>query len=69
MSFFSNKNFGHGGDLGSTNGGEFTKINLAWLNWWLKGDTGATGKGVLVGSSCKYCTDRNWEYKSANIPQ
>lgn len=67
--FFSNKNFGHGGDLGSTNGGEFTKINLAWLNWWLKGDTGATGKGVLVGSSCKYCTDRNWEYKSANIPQ
>jgi hypothetical protein len=66
--FISNKNMGHGGDLGSTNGGEFTKINLAWLNWWLKGDTGATGKGVLVGSTCKYCTDNNWEVKSANIP-
>jgi len=66
--FISNKNFKHGGDLGNTNGGEFTKINLAWLNWWLKGDTGATGKGVLVGSTCKYCTDSNWEVKSANIP-
>ena len=66
--FFSNKNFGHGGDLWNQYGGEFTKINLAWLNWWIKGDTGATGKGVLVGSGCKYCTDSNWEVKSANIP-
>ncbi|HMA63554.1 MAG: hypothetical protein ACM31E_08290 [Fibrobacterota bacterium] len=67
--FISNKNMGHGGDLGGAtgNGGEFTKINLAWLNWWLKGDTGATGKGVLMGSTCKYCTNSNWEIKSANI--
>ncbi|NLE02679.1 MAG: alpha/beta hydrolase [Fibrobacter sp.] len=66
--FISHKNMGHGGDLGSSYGGEFTKINLAWLNWWLKGDTGTTGKGVLVGSTCTYCTDNNWEIKSANIP-
>lgn len=66
--FISNKNMGHGGDLWSANGGEFTKIHLAWLNWWLKGDTGATGKGVLVGSTCTYCTNSNWEVKSANIP-
>lgn len=66
--FFSNKYFGHGGDLWNKNGGDFTRINLAWLNWWLKGDTGATGKGVLVGSGCKYCTDNNWEVKSANLP-
>ncbi len=66
--FFSYKLKGHGGDLWDANGGHFTKINLAWLNWWLKGDTGATGKGVLVGSSCKYCTDSNWEVKSANLP-
>lgn len=65
--FFS-KALGHGGDLFSANGGDFTKINLAWLNWWLKGDEGATGKGVLVGASCKYCTDSAWEVKSANIP-
>ncbi len=66
--FFSNKNFGHGGDLWSPYGGDFTKINLAWLNWWLKGDIGTTGKGYLVGSGCRYCTDFNWEVKSANIP-
>lgn len=31
-------------------GGDFTKINLAWLNWWLKGDLTAAGKGLLVGA-------------------
>src|SRR6188768_3784879 len=62
------KNIGHGGDLGSARGGDFTKINLAWLNWQLKGDVGATGKGVLVGSSCAYCSNSQWEVKSKNIP-
>ena len=65
--FFS-KNIGHGGDLGSARGGDFTKINLAWLNWRLKGDEGATGKGVLVGASCTYCSNSAWEVKSKNIP-
>jgi hypothetical protein len=65
--FFS-KNIGHGGDLFTTRGGDFTKINLAWLNWWLKGDETATGKGVLVGSSCTYCTNSAWEVKSKNLP-
>lgn len=66
--FISHNTFGHGGDLWSAHGGEFTKIDLAWLNWWLKGDEGATGKGVLVGAGCKYCSDSNWEVKSANLP-
>jgi len=65
--FFS-KDIGHGGDLSRPGGGDFTKINLAWLNWWLKGDEGATGKGVLVGSGCTYCTDSAWEVMSANMP-
>jgi hypothetical protein len=57
----------HGGDL--YNGqGDFAKIDVAWLNWWLKGDEGPTGKGVLVGSTCKYCIDSKWEVKSMNIP-
>lgn len=64
--FFS-KNIGHGGDLFSSRGGHFTRIDLAWLNWQLKGDTGATGKGVLVGSGCTYCSDSTWEVKSMNI--
>ena len=40
----------------------------AWLNWWLKGDETATGKGLLVGAGCPYCSDGAWEYKSMNIP-
>jgi hypothetical protein len=48
--------------------GDFAKIDLAWLNWWLKGDETATGKGVLVGAGCTYCTDSAWEVKSKNLP-
>jgi hypothetical protein len=62
------KNIGHGGDLGNKNGGDFTKVNLAWLNWQLKGDTTATGKGFLVGDSCTFCKDSAWETKSKNLP-
>ena len=61
------KALGHGGDLFSSHGGDFTKIDIAWLNWQLKGDTTATGKGLLIGSSCPYCTDSAWEVKSQNI--
>jgi len=67
ISWFS-KDIGHGGDLFQGGGGDFTKIILAWLNWWLTGDEAGTGKGVLVGASCTYCSDSAWEVKSANIP-
>lgn len=64
---FSKNGSNHGGDL--MNGqGDFGKIDIAWLNWWLKDDQTETGKGVLVGPSCKYCTDSGWEVKSANVP-
>lgn len=62
------KDLGHGGDLFTTFGGDFTKINLAWLNWWLKDDETATGKGRLVGTGCPYCSDSAWEVMSANLP-
>jgi hypothetical protein len=65
--FFS-KNIGHGGDLFQQGGGDFTKINLAWLNWWLKGDESATGKGRLVGANCSYCEDGAWEVMSDDVP-
>jgi len=61
------KDLGHGGDLFQGDGGDFTKINLAWLNWWLKGDETATGKGLLVGTSCSYCTDSAWETMAAGV--
>ena len=62
------KELGHGGDLFAARGGDFTKINIAWLNWWLKGDQTATGKGLLVGAGCPYCSNSAWEYKSMNVP-
>ncbi len=62
------KDLGHGGDLFAARGGDFTKIDVAWLNWWLKGDETATGKGLLVGASCPYCSNSAWEYQSAHIP-
>lgn len=61
------KALGHGGDLSKPNGGDFTKIHLAWLNWQLKGDTSITGKGLLTGPACTYCKDSSWDVKSANI--
>ena len=35
---------------------------------WLKDDQTATGKGLLVGTSCPYCSNAAWEYKAMNIP-
>jgi hypothetical protein len=65
---FSKAGAGHGGDLFTKNGGDFTKLDLAWLNWQLKGDLTATGKGLLVGSGCTYCSNSTWEVKSMNLP-
>jgi len=64
--YFSKTSAGHGGDLGQGRG-DFNLVNLAWLNWQLKGDEGATGKGFLYGASCEFCTDSGWVYMSANI--
>jgi len=65
--YFSKDSAGHGGDLGQARG-DFNRVNLAWLNWQLKGDMGATGKGFLTGATCTFCTDSGWDYKSANLP-
>ncbi len=59
---------GHGGTYGQDNGGSFAEVNLAWLNWWLKGDMGETGKGYLVGSTCRICSNSAWEVDSKNLP-
>jgi hypothetical protein len=51
----------------SPGGGDFGKLNLAWLNWRLKDDETATGKGYFVGDTCSLCKDASWEVLSANI--
>ena len=30
-------------------------------------DETATGKGLLVGAGCPYCSNAAWEYKSMNV--
>jgi hypothetical protein len=64
--YFSQTSAGHGGDLGQPRG-DFNLVNLAWLNWQLKGDEGDTGKAFLIGPTCAYCDDSGWEFMSANI--
>ena len=64
--YFSKTSAGHGGDLGQGRG-DFNLVNLAWLNWQLKGDEGATGKAFLIGESCQFCDDGGWDFMSANI--
>ena len=64
--YFSKTSAGHGGDLGQAKG-DFNSVNLAWLNWQLKGDTGATGKAFLIGPTCKFCMNSGWVFKSANV--
>ena len=59
---------GHGGDLFAQNGGDFTRLNLAWLNWWMKGDETATGRDFLAGDGCTLCKDSAWETASKNVP-
>jgi hypothetical protein len=61
-------NVGHGGTYTQDNGGSFAQVDLAWLNWWLKGDMTATGKGYLVGSTCSICSNSAWEIASKNLP-
>lgn len=64
--YFAKTSAGHGGDLGQGRG-DFNLVNLAWLNWHLKGDEGETGKAFLIGPTCAFCDDPGWEFMSANI--
>ncbi len=64
--YFSKTSAGHGGDLNQGRG-DFNLVNLAWLNWQLKGDEGDTGRAFLIGPTCEFCEDPGWEFMSANI--
>lgn len=57
--FFGELPVGHSGTFWSdTNGGDWAKVATAWLDWQLKGDTGA-GKW-FAGPDCGLCTDKRW---------
>jgi len=59
---------GHGGTYNQDNGGSFGPMAVAWLNWQLKGDKGATGKGYFVGNTCSVCKDSTWTVQTRSLP-
>lgn len=46
---------GHGDAYFQDNGGEFGIVAVGWLNFMLKDDMGATGKGMFFGNNCRLC--------------
>ena len=46
---------GHGDAYYQDNGGEFGIVAVGWLNYMLKDDQSANGKGMFFGSNCRLC--------------
>jgi dienelactone hydrolase len=61
----SRDNAGHSATYFHPNGGEFANVTVAWLNWQLKGDQGASK--MFVGADCTLCTNPNWETASKRL--
>jgi len=58
---------GHGGTYNQDNGGAFGEAAVAWLNWQLRGDTGASGRGYFTGNDCGVCGDEKWITDSRSL--
>jgi hypothetical protein len=56
---------GHGGTYWEPNGGEFSGIAVAWLNWKLKGDQRAAL--MFRGPDCGLCVNPKWVVRSKNL--
>ena len=55
----------HEGTYSERNGGEFSGIAVAWLNWQLKGDRRAAR--LFVGPDCGLCVNPKWVVRSKNL--
>ena len=64
--YHANLPVGHGGTYGNDNGGEFARVGVAWLNWHLKDDQSATGRGMFLGNNCGICNS-NWTIEHKNF--
>ena len=56
---------GHGGTYREPNGGEFSGIGVAWLNWQLKGDQRAAL--MFRGPDCGLCVNPKWVVRTKNL--
>ena len=64
--YMANLPVGHGGTYSQDNGGEFGRVAKAWLNWHLKDDTSASGRGMFLGQNCGICNS-NWTIQHKNF--
>ena len=56
---------GHGGTYREPNGGEFSGIAVAWLDWQLKGDERAAR--MFRGPDCGLCVNPKWVVRAKNL--
>lgn len=59
---------GHGGTYNQDNGGTFGPMAVAWLNWQLRGERGAAGRGYFAGDTCHVCKDSTWIVNTRSLP-
>lgn len=64
---FGNVAVGHGGTYWADNGGEYAKLAVAWFNWWLKEDKGATGRARFTDANCAFCKSP-WTMETKRLP-
>jgi hypothetical protein len=53
----------NGGTYWDDNGGDVATVAVAWLNWWLLNNQGATGKRMFIGDTCGSCSHTMWKMK------
>ncbi len=63
--FVANLDVGHGGTFFDDNGGREASVAVSWLDWQLKGDTGAAKR--FVGADCGLCKDPQWKVEAKNL--
>jgi hypothetical protein len=63
--WMGNLNVGHGGTYTQTNGGEFGRVAVLYLQWRFRGDTSAGAN--FVGQNCGLCTGGQWTVQQKNL--
>jgi len=56
---------GHGGTFHDANGGKAAQVDVAWLEWQLRGDKAAAR--WFRGADCRLCSDPAWTLRKKRI--
>jgi dienelactone hydrolase len=59
------KGMGHTATYRTPNGGSYSAVAVAWLDWQLKGD--AQAAAWFKGKNCRLCTDPMWVVRKKNL--